>query len=102
MVLAIKTRFNTRAHTHAQNPVEERRTEEERGRNEEEGSNEVTVLLVRHDTSLTNTKIRGFYFYVHIMCVKYESGGRSGSGVGVQVWQCVTRLGPSLLLAGWC
>lgn len=86
-------------HTHAQNPVEERRTEEEeQGRNEKEGSNEVTVLLVRHDTSPTNTKIRGFYFYVHIMCVK----GRSGSRVGVQVWQCVTRLGPSLLLAGWC
>lgn len=28
-----------------------------------------TVLLVQHDSSLTNTKIRGFYFYVHVGCV---------------------------------
>jgi len=77
-----------------------------------------TFLPFQHDTSLTNTKIRGFYVYIHIVylrvcvCVKCTSqksqlGQRGGSGtLGLAVYVCVCvcvcmrRLGSSLLLAG--
>jgi len=86
-----------------------------------------TFLPFQHDTSLTNTKIRGFYVYIHIVylsvcvcvCVKCTSqksqlGQKGGSGtlglavcvcvyvcvLCVCVCVCVRRLGSSLLLAG--